>query len=395
MGSLAPPSATKPNLYITGLASAYPPHLNTPEDFEAFAKQCYDTESPAFRKLLALNRNTGIATRPSIIPYHSPFLLQSPPPSIRDIDSLFHAPTPASGIALAISASAAALCEARLPAACITHSVFATCTGATSNPGYDVAVLSALGCAPHVSRALLSGVGCAGGLAALRVAAGVAGGETARGRAARVLVVACEVCSAHARGELEEGEAGVAAVLFSDGAAAAVVCNEVVMAEREIGEVDGGRRDGRAIFKLREWGCGIIPGTEAEMGFWAGPLGFKSAISRDVPRLTSQAIRPMFERLRPGFEWEEGGEDSQPEDFDWALHPGGRAILELAQAQLGITQEHLRASWDIYKTRGNSSSPTVLIVLDRLRRMGEGRDGVVACSFGPGLTIEMAILERC
>ncbi len=62
---------------------------------------------------------------------------------------------------------------------------------------------------------------------------------------------------------------------------------------------------------------------------------------------------------------------------------------------MGLHEGQLRASFDVYKNHGNSSSPTVLIVLDQLRKMGEGRDEVMACSFGPGMTIEMAMLKRC
>jgi predicted naringenin-chalcone synthase len=88
-------------------------------------------------------------------------------------------------------------------------------------------------------------------------------------------------------------------------------------------------------------------------------------------------------------------EPLQPTDFDWALHPGGIAVIEGVKASMCLVDEHLRATREIYRTRGNSSSPTVLIVLDMLRSMGDGREHVVAASFGPGLSIEMAMLRRC
>ncbi len=82
-------------------------------------------------------------------------------------------------------------------------------------------------------------------------------------------------------------------------------------------------------------------------------------------------------------------------DFDWALHPGGEAILDGAAEAMHLTTDQLRASREIYRTRGNSSSPAVLAVLDKLRSYGKNRDHVVATSFGPGLAIEMAILKWC
>jgi type III polyketide synthase len=62
---------------------------------------------------------------------------------------------------------------------------------------------------------------------------------------------------------------------------------------------------------------------------------------------------------------------------------------------MNLADDHIRASLEVYQSYGNSSSPTVLIVLDRLRHMGRGRDNVIATSFGPGMMIEMCMLKRC
>lgn len=80
--------------------------------------------------------------------------------------------------------------------------------------------------------------------------------------------------------------------------------------------------------------------------------------------------------------------------FDWALHPAGLAVLDKVMENMKLNDGQLRASFDVYESKGNSSCPTVLIVLDRLRKMGGGKDNVVACSFGPGLCIEMIAMRR-
>lgn len=103
----------------------------------------------------------------------------------------------------------------------------------------------------------------------------------------------------------------------------------------------------------------------------------------------------MFAKLVPVYSAAAGIMPLQPADFDWALHPGGFAIIEGVRSSMCLSEEHLRATNEIYRTRGNSSSPTVLIVLDLLRSMEGGREHVVAASFGPGLSIEMAMLRRC
>lgn len=81
-------------------------------------------------------------------------------------------------------------------------------------------------------------------------------------------------------------------------------------------------------------------------------------------------------------------------DFDWALHPGGATVITGVEQAMGLTPEHLRASYDIYMNHGNSSSATVFAVIDRLLRMGEGNQYITSCAFGPGIAIEMMMLKR-
>jgi predicted naringenin-chalcone synthase len=111
-----------------------------------------------------------------------------------------------------------------------------------------------------------------------------------------------------------------------------------------------------------------------------------ATITERVPKTAIGAILPIFDHLAAG---------STPTDFDWAIHPGGAAILHGAQRSLNLSDDHIRASLKVYRSHGNSSSPTVLIVLDELRGTEKGRDNVVATSFGPGMTIEMCLMKRC
>lgn len=118
-------------------------------------------------------------------------------------------------------------------------------------------------------------------------------------------------------------------------------------------------------------------------------------LSKAVPTLATQAVVRMFDRLIAEYAAYAGNTLLEPNDFDWALHPGGDAIIRGVQDQMSLTDERLRASRKIYRTTGNASSAAVLTVLDELRGMGEGKENVVATSFGPGLSIEMAMLRRC
>lgn len=123
--------------------------------------------------------------------------------------------------------------------------------------------------------------------------------------------------------------------------------------------------------------------------------GWKVVLSPRVPTLSAKAVEPAFQNML----------DSIPEllktdippsaaEFDWALHPGGSLIITGVEKAMNLTQEHLRASYDIYMNYGNSSSATIISVMNRLREMGDGRDHVIACAFGPGIALEMMVLRR-
>jgi fungal type III polyketide synthase len=337
---------------------------------------------------LQINHSTGIDTRAAIRNYKSGFASRVDPPSIMELDTFYRQ----AGVDLAAQACQKALRESGHAPDDITHTIAVTCTN-QGNPGYDLLVARKLNLPHTVERMLLHGVGCAGGLAILRAAAQIACGATARGKSARVLAWACELCTPNVRHDLAEAEAcadpadvSIAGVLFSDGAAAFVLCNEYGLQDNE---------ENSPLLQLLEWGNSTIPDTIQHMGFFADPLGFRTVLTRDVPSFTKKAIEPMFQLLLPSFRDRVGISTLDVPDFDWALHPGGEAIIHGAQEMLSLTDEQLRATRQIYRTRGNSSSPTVLAVLDLLRNMGPGKDHIVATSFGPGLAIEMALFKRC
>ncbi|KAK8103244.1 chalcone synthase [Apiospora sp. TS-2023a] len=381
-----------PRLWITGVGSQYPPHTQTPETLEEFAGRFYDTSKPGLQKLLKINRRTGIDARSAIHHYETGFGCDPDPPSIQDLDAFFRE----HGVNLAAQACEKALAEWGGNVSDITHTVAVTCT-TQGNPGYDVLVNRQLGLDENAERLLLHGVGCAGGAAIMRVASQLALSAGVRGRPARILCYACELCTPTVRRELPEAEAcidmaklSIAGTLFSDGAAAFVLCNDAGLRN---GSIDGGDSS-RPLFEVLEWGNATIPGTIQEMSFLAEADGFRVAIGRDVTDHTRKAIHPLFRKLSSSLPSHDGIH-ADPAIFDWALHPGGKAIIAGAQEELGLSENHLRATKEIYRTRGNSSSASVLAVLDLLRRRGRGREHVAVTSFGPGLVCEMVLLRRC
>lgn len=170
------------------------------------------------------------------------------------------------GVDLATRACEKALFEAGLIPEDVTHTVAVTCTNQGS-PGYNLLVHERLGLRSDVDHTLLHGVGCAGGLSIMRVAAQMALASTARRRPARVLAFACELCTPNVRSELAAAEKSsaedvcVAGALFSDGAAAFVLTNGIGKGRRE------------AKFQLLAFDNAVLPSTMSHMSYFVHESG--------------------------------------------------------------------------------------------------------------------------
>lgn len=339
-------------------------------------------------KVLSINRYTGIDQRSSVGTPDHPIVNGPLAPSITEINKLFMS----DGVPLAVRAATKAMDEAGVCASQITHMVSTTCTS-SANPGYDHFVARQLGLSSGVEKVLLHGIGCSGGLAALRTAANLCLGHAMRRLPARILVVALEISTTMVRSELDSinalQETRIGVVLFSDCASAVVLSNGIM-------DQDGAQPE--PVYELLAWQNSVMPDTHGDLGFDVDPAGWKVVLSPRVPKLTEAALKPAFDALLaslPDF-------SQNAADFDWAMHPGGSTILMGAERVMGITPEHMRASYDTYIKHGNSSSATIFGVLDRLRSPdmdavapnGRVRDHVVGCAFGPGVTVEMCMLKR-
>lgn len=207
-----------------------------------------------------INENTGIHTR-STVSIDVPFINQATAPTIDELAEFFLT----EGVRLATGAARKAIAEWGGDVSAITHVVAVTCTN-SANPGYDYYLARALGLRRTVDRTLLHGVGCAGGLAALRTAANIALGAAFLDRPARVLVVACELSSLMARSELDSlvanEELRIGVTIFSDGASALVLSNGV-----------GDVCEGKPLYDLLAWDHVTIPDTEKDIGFGVHPNG--------------------------------------------------------------------------------------------------------------------------
>jgi fungal type III polyketide synthase len=218
-----------------------------------------DLLATSMKKVLGINQYTGIDARSSIGTPDHPLVNQPNAPSIAEVHAMFMS----HGVPLAVSAAQKAITESRIELSEITHMVSTTCTD-SANPGYDHFVAKQLGITHQIEKVLLHGMGCSGGLAALRTAAHLALSHRMRRKPARILVVALEISTTLVRSELDsinaDQECRIGVALFSDCAGALVLSNG-------IGE------SAEPIYDLLAWEHAIIPDTEEDLGFDIDPLG--------------------------------------------------------------------------------------------------------------------------
>ncbi|RJY08854.1 type III polyketide synthase [Aurantiacibacter aquimixticola] len=235
----------------------------------------------------------------------------------------------------------------------VTHLVIASCTGFMA-PGLDQVVARKLGLAPDVERVSIGFMGCYAGVTLLRTAAHIVRSDPT----ARVLAIAVELCTLHLQ-ETDDLESLLAMGQFADGAAAALV---------------SANGEGLVL------GEGLSAALEesADLITWhVGDTGFAMHLSGAVPGRLAEALEDS--ELIATISGEE-----KPQA--WAVHPGGKSILDAVERGLQLPADALTASRGVLSDFGNMSSATVIFVMERLMR--EKPVSGVALAFGPGLAME-------
>lgn len=259
-----------------------------------------------------------------------------------------------------------ALTAAGLDAGDVGLFVVCSCTG-YATPGLDILLARDLGMALDTQRMFVGHMGCYAALPGLGAASDFV---TARDRPA--LLLCAELTSLHIQpaGARVDTQQIVSHALFSDAAVAAVVA-------------PGGRG-----YALREVTSVTDTSTADHMTWDITDTGFRMGLSPKVPQVLSHHVRGLVDDLlaRHG--------RTIAEVDGWAVHPGGPRILDVVGRGLALPPEALAASRATLAEHGNCSSPTVLLILDRLRRTARPPERIVMLAFGPGLTLYAALLER-
>lgn len=360
--------------YLTSIGVANPAHQLRQSQVAEFMVRAMGLAEDDARKLRAVFRMSGIETRHSVLSDYSRDSDFDFYPNTRDLE-----PFPSTSKRLMLFKNHAAPLSKQAIEHClqkisgiqkkeITHLIVVSCTGMYA-PGLDIDLIKMLGLPTSIERIAINFMGCYAAFNALKLANTIC--ETGD---KKVLIVCAELCSIHFQKKNTEDNM-LANALFADGAAALLVESAP-----------------RAGVNLKPSGfyCDLAPEGEQDMAWSVGDLGFEMRLSAYVPEIIRGGIHKLIQSLLAQ------SSHLLTDVSYFAIHPGGKKILEAIENELGLTKEQNCYAYEVLRRFGNMSSPTVLFVLseiwEKLNRADDGKK-IMSIAFGPGLTLESMILK--
>lgn len=270
---------------------------------------------------------------------------------------------------LAIKAAQAALTEWGENKDTITHVISVSCTGVMA-PGIEFILQQELGLKPTVQRLGINFMGCFGAFRGLAVAAAIASQDPVH----RILLVCTELCSLHMQISFDP-EVMIGNALFADGAGAAIIgsiSTEKPSMTRE-----------KALWTIEKSASYGLPDSQDKMTWVASDNGFVMKLSRDVPQYIESCVSDFAHSLL---------QDIPFGNCTWAIHPGGKKIIEVIEKECSLSKGQTSVSWEVLSKYGNMSSATFLFLLEKLKKQSETH--ILGLGFGPGLSIEGILLKK-
>ena len=250
----------------------------------------------------------------------------------------------------------------------ITHLITVTCTGLFA-PGLDIELIRDLDLNPATQRSSINFMGCNAAIIALKSADAICRSQAD----ANVLIVCTELCTIHFQKRFNDDYL-LSNLIFGDGAAAVILSsqpNEEYFDKK---------------IQVNKFDSMILHNGYRDMAWQLSETGFIMNLTSYVPGLIKENILPLLDKIR-----------LSPSSIDyWAIHPGGKKIVDDFASALGLDPSSLTETYDILKNYGNMSSPTVLFVLKKvLEKADQAQLGqkIFAAAFGPGLSIETMQLQ--
>ncbi|GHA66628.1 type III polyketide synthase [Pontibacter akesuensis] len=362
--------------YLCAIGTANPPHKIPQMQVADFMANILQFGERDTRKLQALYRLTGIGQRFSVLEDYTrdngDFTFYPNTPTLEPFPTVQQRMGVYREHAVALSEQAIRTCLEQAPETGmedITHLITVSCTGMYA-PGLDIELVERLGLPTTVQRTSVNFMGCYAAFNALKLADSICKSTPE----AKVMVVCTEICTIHFQKNTEQDQL-VSNALFGDGSAAVLV---------------QGQPSCEMALELQSFHCDLAPAGKSEMAWHIGDTGFEMTLSSYVPELIKDGIKALTDRLLQGLK------TKASEINLYAIHPGGRRILEVIEKELGMTRDDNRFAYQVLREFGNMSSATVLFVLkalmDTLTPQHQD-EPVLSFAFGPGLTLESMLLK--
>lgn len=357
--------------FINNIGTALPPNLTDQNQIADFMVSHLRLDRREEKKLRVLYRASGIKQRYSVLRDFSENLngqsffkenVAFPSAKPRMLIYQHHA------INLAKEASEKVLNASNVKKEEISHLIAVSCTGMYA-PGLDIELVDKLGLNTSTERTSINFMGCYAAFNAMKVAQNIIGANPK----ANVLIVCVELCSIHLQ-EKTDDENLLANAIFGDGAAAMIVSSQ----------------PSNHALEIKNFYSDLALNARDEMGWFIGDHGFEMRLSSKVPDVIKDSIGELTNRLLQKI-------DLKISDIDFfAIHPGGKRILDVIEEKLKITKQQNSPAREILRTHGNMSSPTVLFVIKSILddlTTADNEKHLLSFAFGPGLTMESAVLK--
>ena len=341
---------------LLSLATSVPPFVVEQGEAKARAREAFGGKKALFDRLSGVFDNAGIARRHIVAP--PDWYMSSH--GWHDRNALYLEATEQ----LFINAASAAIEKAGLRPDEIDGVVTVSTTG-IATPSLDARCSSRLGLRANVRRVPVFGLGCAGGVNGLALAARLAAAEPG----SVWLFVTVETCSISIRLDSDDPAAVVATAWFGDGGAAAVVTS----GEHSLARIQGSAEK-------------LFPDTLRIMGWDVEDPGLSVVFDRAIPPFIEEHLATTIDEMC-------GTLGVARDQIDrLCSHPGGVKVIDAIEAALNLNQGELNLEREVLRDYGNMSAPTVMFVLDRLLAQGLP-DKVLMTAFGPGFTCAGLLLE--
>lgn len=358
--------------YIHSIETAVPEFKYQQTELRDIMKDVVGSTKREKRIIHHLYSNSGIDTRYSVVDdfkdRKSPKLFfngQGATPGTKSRNDLYIQ----QGRKLFVEVAKKLLKNSDFKAADITHLVTVSCTGFYA-PGPDFDIIESLGLNPSVERYHLGFMGCYASIPALKMARQFCQAD----EKSTVLVVSVELCSIHFQANTQMDNL-LSSTVFADGGAGVIISSK--MPEKQSFRLDG-------------FASSISKKGADDMAWSIGDTGFNMILSNYIPDLLKEGMDDFLADIMNQYTI------PQNEIELWAVHPGGKAILDKLESSTSIPKGTAGSSRKVLSKYGNMSSATILFVLKELldQTSDKPENKTLAMSFGPGLTLESALLSK-